>query len=230
MSAGLNYTVNGNTVQPDLNFNGTIYIESFIKDPSGAISATFYLEIIVRPVNDPPVFTSIPPDTAFPGLQYIYSIKVSDPDNEDVLVVSINLKPEWLTFYSNSKLIAGVPKAGDPRNSGVSIRVSDGHLNADQSYVIHTDLPSAVNTLTNDRDFIYPNPATDRISIMIENRSSDLTFDLFDLTGKLVLHRVFCADCEPVISISDSGIEPGAYVYSIDMPGKRFNGKLLITD
>ncbi len=77
MSPGLNYTISGNTVQPDLNYNGTLYVESYVRDPSGAVSATFYLEIIVNPVNDPPVFTSTPPDTAFPDMQYIYSIKVS---------------------------------------------------------------------------------------------------------------------------------------------------------
>jgi lysophospholipase L1-like esterase len=230
MSPGLNYTLNGNTVQPDLNYNGTIYVESYIRDPGGAVSATFYLEIIVNPVNDPPVFTSIPPDTAFPGIQYIYSIKVTDPDINDVLVYSMNLKPAWLTFYPNSKLLAGVPNTGDPRNSGVSIRVSDGTVNVDQSFVIRVDLPSPVTEIKDAKNFIYPNPATDRITIVMENRNSDLTFDLFDLTGKLVLHRVFCASCEAVISFSESGVEPGAYIYKMGTSGNRVNGKLLITD
>jgi lysophospholipase L1-like esterase len=230
MSPGLNYTIIGNTVQPDLNFNGTLYVESFIRDPGSAISATFYIEIIVNPVNDPPVFTSNPPDTAFPGIQYIYSVKVTDPDIEDVLVYSMNLKPAWLTFYSNSKLLAGVPQTGDPRNSGVSVRVTDGHINVDQSFVIHIDLPSPVTDINEAKNFIYPNPANDRISIVMENRNSDLTFDLFDLTGKLVLHRVFCASCEAVITFSEAGVKPGAYLYKMGASGNRVNGKLLITD
>ena len=230
MSAGLNYKLNGSAVQPDLNFNGTIYVESFIRDPAGAVSATFYLEIIVNPVNDPPVFTSTPPDTGFPGIQYIYSIKVSDPDINDVLIYSMNLQPAWLTFYPNSKLLAGVPHTGDPRNSGVSVRVSDGTVNVDQSFVIRVDLPSAVTDIADAKNFIYPNPSTDQITIVMENRSSDLAFDLFDLTGKLVLHRVFCTKCEAVISFSESGVEPGAYIYKMGTSGNRVNGKLLITD
>jgi hypothetical protein len=230
MTQGLDYTINGNTVLPDLNYNGTIYVESYVRDPAGAISATFYLEIIVKPVNDPPAFTSTPPDTAFPGIQYIYSIKVTDPDIDDILVFSMNLKPSWLSFYPNSKLLAGVPKDGDPRNSGVSIRVTDGTVNVDQSFVIHVDLPSPVNDIRDAKNFIYPNPATDRITLVAENRSSDLAFDLFDLTGKLVLHKVFCTSCEAVIIFSESGVEPGAYIYKMSSAGNMINGKLLITD
>ncbi len=230
MSPGLNYTVSGNIIQPDLNFNGTLYVESFVKDPAGAVSATFYMEIIVYPVNDPPVFSSTPPDTAFAGVQYIYSIKVSDPDIDDLLVFSVNLKPAWLTFYPNSKLLAGVPQIGDPRNSGVSIRVSDGHVNVDQSYIIHTDIPSPSESIHEAKNYIYPNPATDHITIVVENRNSDLTFDLFDLTGKLVLHREICAGCESVISLSESGVEPGAYIYTLGVSGNTVKGKLLISD
>ena len=123
-----------------------------------------------------------------------------------------------------------MPHTGDPRNSGVSIRVTDGHVNVDQSFVIRIDLPSPVTDIKDEKNFIYPNPATDRISIVMENRNSDLAFDLFDLTGKLVLHRVLCADCEPVIIFSESGIEPGAYIYKMGISGNTVNGKLLITD
>lgn len=230
MSPGLYYTISNNTIQPDPDYNGTIYVESYVRDPAGAISATFYMEIIVSPVNDPPFFTSEPPDTAFQNVQYIYSIKVSDPDIDDVLVYSINLKPNWLTFYPNSRLLAGVPHTGDPRNSAVSIRVSDGHVNVDQSFVIRVDLPSAVTDINDAKNFIYPNPATDRISIVIENRNQDLTFELFDLTGKMVLHRVFCGSCEAVVYINESGVEPGAYIYTLNTGGKMVKGKLLITD
>jgi hypothetical protein len=230
MSAGLDYTISGNVVQPDPNFNGTLYVESYVRDPAGAVSATFYMEIIVNPVNDPPVFVSTPPDTAMVDIQYIYSIKVTDPDINDVLVYSINLKPAWLTFYPNSKLLAGVPHEGDPRNSGVSVRVSDGKVNVDQSFVIHTDLPSPVSDIKDAKNYIYPNPATDRITIVAENRNSDLTFDLFDLTGKLVLHKVFCTSCEAVVTFSESGIEPGAYIYKTGTSGNMVNGKLLINN
>jgi hypothetical protein len=230
MSPGLDYTISGNVVQPDPDFNGTIYVESYVRDPLGAISATFYMEIIVNPVNDPPVFTSTPPDTAIVGTQYIYSMKVTDPDVDDILVFSMNMKPDWLTFYPNSKLLAGVPHSGGPRNSGVSIRVSDGKVNVDQSFIIHTDLPSPVTNIQDANNFIYPNPATDRITIVMENRKSDLTFDLFDLTGKQVLHRVFCVSCEAVVTFSESGIGPGAYIYKMATSGNIINGKLLITD
>jgi lysophospholipase L1-like esterase len=229
MAPGLNYTISGNSVQPDLNYNGTIYVESYIRDPAGAVSATFYLEIIVNPVNDPPVFKSIPPDTAIVGAQYIYSFKVTDPDINDILVFSMNIKPDWLTFYPNSKLLAGVLEQGDTRNSTVSIRVSDGKVNVDQSFVIHSDLPSPVKDMKDANTYVYPNPATDRITIVMENRKSDLTFDLFDLTGKLVLHRVFCSNCEAVVTISESGIEPGAYIYRTGTTENMVNGKILIS-
>jgi len=231
MFLGLNYAIEGNSVNPAPNYNGTIYAESYVRDPSGAISATFYLEIIVNPVNDPPVFTSSPPDSAEPEMQYIYSIRVSDPDVDDILVYSMNIKPDWLTFYPNSKLLAGVPHTGDPRNSGVSVRVTDGHVQVDQSFVVHVDLPSPVADHTGDaKNFVYPNPASDHISIHMENRNAELTFELFDLTGKMVLHRVFCAGCDAVVNLGETSVEPGAYIYKLAASENNITGKLLITD
>ncbi len=231
MQPGANYTIEGATIRPDANFNGTLYVESYIRDPQGAMSVTFYMQILVNPVNDAPVFTSIPADTATVNAQYIYSIKVFDPDVEDILAYSVFLKPAWLTFYPNSRLLAGIPHPGDPGNSGVSIRVSDGHADADQSFVIHVDGTTPVpETETGSQVYLYPNPAQDFISLKPDNRTEELTFDLYDLSGKPLLHKVFCRDCESVINLRDYSIEAGSYIYRIKSVQKTITGKLLITE
>jgi lysophospholipase L1-like esterase len=229
MQPGVNYTTQGNVVTPDQDFNGVLYIESYIRDPLNAVSSSFYLQITVNPLNDPPEFTSASPLTVEMDAQYIYSIKVSDPDPDDVLVVSVPVKPSWMNFYPNSKLLYGVPQSGTSGNNSVSIAVSDGHVNVYQSFVVFVDGPSPVPENEIDtKTFVFPNPSEDHISLNRGGLTGELTFDLFDIAGKPVLHREFCAGCESVIYFSDSEIPPGAYLYRMSDAKKTVTGKLLI--
>jgi hypothetical protein len=230
MEPGVHYTTEGNLVTPDENYNGTLYIESYFRDPQGATSTVFYLEILINSVNDPPVFTSIPPDTVKVENQYIYSIKVDDPDEGDILTYSVSLKPAWITFYPNSKLLAGTPHQPDVGNTAISIRVNDGHVNIDQSYVLHVDGPTPVADLSGSGIFLYPNPARDHIVISRNEKDADMTFDLFDLTGRQVLSKSFCSSCEAVIQFRDYKVEPGSYVYRITQTEKSVSGTLMIRE
>lgn len=55
-SPGTNYTVQGNTITPAANFNGTLTVNTTVSD-GDLTSNVFPLKIIVTPDNDPPVIT-----------------------------------------------------------------------------------------------------------------------------------------------------------------------------
>jgi lysophospholipase L1-like esterase len=228
MLPGLNYTIDGSVVRPDANYNGVLYIESYIRDPLEATSNNFYIQITVNPINDPPVFTSIPPDSIDLDLQYIYSIKVTDPDRDDVLTFTILLKPTWINFYPNSKLLAGIPHTGDSGNHGISIEVSDGHTNAIQSYVLHVDGATSIFENKSETALLYPNPAADHVVINMQNRAEELVLNLYDVSGRPVLQKIFCTDCDPILYFNDNQLAPGTYLYVISTSKETIRGKLLI--
>jgi len=80
---GANYTVSGTTIMPAPNFAGTLTVPVSVNDGE-AESNVFDLQVIVTPVNDPPVITGqqpleTPEDT--PITLALESLQVSDPDN-----------------------------------------------------------------------------------------------------------------------------------------------------
>jgi lysophospholipase L1-like esterase len=225
---GPNFTIEGMVITPDANFNGTLYVESYIRDPLGATSNSFYLQIIVNPVNDPPVFTSTPVDKVDINAQYVYSIKVTDPDPEDVLVLAVPIKPSWMTFYSNSKLLAGVPHADDSGDQSVSISVTDGHVTVYQSYVLYVNGPTSNAENESGSIRIYPNPASDRIILDLKNQTQDAVLEIYDMTGKPLLKKRYCPDCDAVLYIHDNHLTSGIYLYTITTSEKTIKGKLII--
>lgn len=193
----------------------------YIKSSSDTVIYT------VNAVNDVPTFVSNPILTIEEGQLYSYVFSASDPDAGDVLSYSLPTKPSWLTLYADSKLLAGIPQ--DPGNYNVILRVSDGLLYSDQSFVIEiTGLSPVIENETDNRIRIYPNPATDHFRLSFSDRTEDIEFTLFDVTGKPVLKRHICSTCEPLIDIRQVNIKPGLYFFKVILNNEIHNGKLII--
>jgi len=110
---------------PTLNFNGadsfTYYAYDGV-DLSNAATA----HITVLPVNDPPVFTSLPVETAVMDQLYTYTITTSDPDGDTLTMTAITL-PGWLTLTTGTPAtLSGTPSASDVGDHAVVLEVSDG--------------------------------------------------------------------------------------------------------
>ena len=234
-SANLNITIDDNrqvtAVAIDSNWNGeqTVVFTATDLGMNGKYikSVNDTIVFTVSAVNDPPFFTSSPVLSVDKGQQYVYSYSASDIDTADVLAFSVHDSPSWLIIYPSPHMLAGIPtSSGD---YPATLTVSDGHVNIDQSFTIQV-IGSSDDFSNESNHFVkvYPNPATDRIILSIENRSGEIDFSLFNIAGKAVLSRNICATCEAEIILKHNEILPGFYFYKLFNSGKLFSGKIVI--
>lgn len=82
--------------------------------------------INVRAANNPPVIVGTPDPQATVGQNYSFVPNGSDPDG-DSLSYSVQNKPDWLAFDTNTGSLAGTPQAGDVgTHAQIMVSVSDG--------------------------------------------------------------------------------------------------------
>jgi hypothetical protein len=223
---GLHYTIESETVYPDSNYNGTLYVESYVHDALEAVSPVFYIDITVNPVNDDPFFLNGPLDSIIINNQYIYSVEVSDPD-ADQLSITVPVKPAWLTYYSNSRLLAGKPPLDALYSNNVAISVSDGKSVVLQTFILRViGGMSAISDKTSENFTVYPNPATDHITIKSENFTHDMIFMMYTPDGRNVITEKLVSDTSTLYFKND--LQPGMYIYTIESAGTVIKGKLLI--
>lgn len=125
VSGGSNYQVDGNTVIPDTDFNGTLYVPVVVDDGQAA-SEQFSFILTVTAVNDKPVITghtplNTPEDT--PITLTLDHISVADPDN--IYPADFTLQVDDGDNYSVSGTTV-TPDAGFSGTLQVPVRVNDG--------------------------------------------------------------------------------------------------------
>ena len=83
--------------------------------------------------NRAPNISGNPPAAVQIGAPYSFTPQASDPDG-DALTFSIQNKPIWATFDTNTGDISGTPTLGDVGSySNIGVTVSDGELSASMS-------------------------------------------------------------------------------------------------
>jgi hypothetical protein len=154
--------------------------------------------------NFAPVITSTPVTASKQDVPYSYVFTVEDVDAADVIVLSAVTKPDWLTFTytpgQKTATLAGTPTNLTVGNFPVTLRVSDGHIELDQSFTIIVenvnDLPvvtSTPNTLVNEDDpytyilTVTDADAADVIHMTVNAKPSWLAFDYVDGTKTATL-------------------------------------------
>ncbi|MEX1241822.1 MAG: tandem-95 repeat protein [Cyclobacteriaceae bacterium] len=153
---GPNFSVSGNTVTPDVNFNGTLTVQVRVSDGT-ATSQPFDLEIEVNPVNDTPVITgqstlTTPEETPFTVL--VSHITISDPDNTTfTLIVSggtnYSLSGNTVTPDANFNGILNIPiQVNDGANNSIifNLRITVTPVNDPPVISGQTSLSTAEDT------------------------------------------------------------------------------------
>lgn len=130
---------------PDGNFSGSDSFIAQVADGGGIESsaskyATILVNVEVTPVNDPPVFTSIPYSdrngtySCNDESVYVYNIKTFDADwNYSWHSIDLNISgnlPEWLTFKDEGNgtgILYGLPSVKDEGNHTISLEVFDSN-------------------------------------------------------------------------------------------------------
>ncbi|WP_296621061.1 MBG domain-containing protein [Marivirga sp.] len=117
---------------PTNNNIGVYGIALRVSDDKGNTADQFF-DIEVIDVNDPPTFISSPITTAEENQLYEYSIDVEDVDLNDIVVINVVQKPNWLNFDGET-LLSGTPVLTDVGNSPFNVEI------------IATDLAGATDT------------------------------------------------------------------------------------
>lgn len=229
MRPGNDHSIEGTELIPDPNFFGNLYIETYVEDQAGGKSATFTLIAQINPINDFPEFVTEPEDTAFTEESYIYPFNADDGDDEEIVFTVIDM-PVWMTYYPNSRLLAGIPSAEDKGYSHVKIRATDGSVIVDQEFYIHVlQGTSADNPLViEDAPYLYPNPAKGAFKVHYKNQKENGVFKLYDYLGKLVTEQTLYEGTESNYTAGELNLSPGIYFYTIQSGEELYSGKLII--
>ena len=115
----------------------------------GTVDVVQSFIITVVNVNDCPVITSVPVTEARPGIAYSYTIIVEDVDG-DTLTYNALVLPGWLTFNPITHTLSATPGEDDTGDQHVRIRVSDGSLYVDHTFIITVSLVNHAPTFTSD--------------------------------------------------------------------------------
>lgn len=74
--------------------------------------------------------------------------------------------------------------------------------------------PTGINTVNNSNFRVYPNPATNTISISVPQQNDDLKYDITNMTGQQV-HSGLLVHGQTTYKIDISNLSPGVYVVNV---------------
>ncbi|MFO7658792.1 MAG: putative Ig domain-containing protein [Bacteroidales bacterium] len=144
----LNFSTNPGELYgiPRYNNVGENIIKIRASNNTHTIDTTFVIFVINT--NDPPMISSAPLTEADDYEFYYYKMDVSDPE-DDPLIFTPLLIPEWTVFNINTGELSGTPKNKHVGNHPVQLKVSDGQQDTIQSFTItvtnRNDTPDIVS-------------------------------------------------------------------------------------
>jgi len=142
------------TINSVLNWFGTSDIIVLADDQISRDTVSDTFAIALSPVNDIPVYTSIPALIATEDLEYVYDINLTDVDNSALEITAL-LLPEWLSFEVTGDFtarISGTPLNENVGQNRVSLNAADGiDSHVMQDFVIEVtntnDIPTLVSNI-----------------------------------------------------------------------------------
>ena len=111
------------TWTPALADTGTYLVGVIVYTNSG--QGRQYYPLRVRPLNENPVVTSMPANTAFEDSLYSYSIAATDEDG-DILSYSLTSGPEGMKVEKRTGLLQWLPTQSDVGSNLIRVEVDDG--------------------------------------------------------------------------------------------------------
>ena len=103
----------------------------------------------VKNVNDPPTVLSVPVTEARPGIAYSYTVRAEDVDGDSLTYTAVVL-PGWLSFDPATHTLSATPGEDDAGDQHVTIRISDGSLHVDHTFVISVSDANHAPTFTSE--------------------------------------------------------------------------------
>jgi hypothetical protein len=225
IQSGANYLLGAdNTITPVDGFRGDLNVGSLLTDDGGAGVALSYT-IIVSVANNTPVITSTPPTSIdLDGTPYVYNITAEDADQDDELVYSADLLPNWLFFDEATHILSGTPtEAG---NYDVILSVTDGYSSVSQPFAIEVILVGIENQDASALR-LYPVPASDKLFVQYSNSFNSGIIEIMDIKGNIIIQKEFDS-FEEKLEIDLSEYRAGMYLYRVTFDTHVYTGKLVI--
>jgi hypothetical protein len=187
---GSNYTVFGNDiVKPASNFNGALTVPVYVNDGKDN-SNTYNLTVNVTNVNDSPWINLPSQRTVNEDSPYSKTVTPGDIDTGDDLVLSdIEPFPNWLSLNSAIGLLNGIPTNEYVGENIVTIRVFDGTVNVDSTFIIEVininDLPIFTSFPEDTTIYTYSTFEYFITAIDIDPTNDFLTYEVVEKPGWL---------------------------------------------
>lgn len=223
----MNYNEGGHTLYgtPTNNEVGVYNMTILLSD--GKVDVYEPLRITVENDNDAPVITTTPETENGVGVSYFYRCLATDEDQDDTLVYSTLVLPDWLdlTTSTSEALVYGVPTGYNLGENLVIIQVSDGHAETLQAFSIHVSWPSEVKeNQAPGGSLIYPNPAGDKIHLQL-NSPDETVLKIISTSGTVLLERNFQQG--ESIEVDISSLPEGVYFYQVDQESLKSSGTFI---
>lgn len=117
------------------NWTGEVRVTVSAEDGSRLYNTT-NITVIITPVNDPPVFTSVPSMNATAGVRYTYQPTAFDAENATISF-GLSRGPDGMRLGGPTGLLEWMPNGNQyNRSYEVTLRASDGELYATQTFNI----------------------------------------------------------------------------------------------
>jgi hypothetical protein len=141
-----------------------------VTDGTTSVDQNFVIN--VTQVEDAPVFTSIPNDTAIQNNLYTYTVSATDADG-DALTYSAPVRPAWLNFNPGTRVLSGTPTGLHyGQTYAVTIEVTDTKATVQQSFTIYVD-EDGNNKPPKWMDPFTVNDATEKVAYPLTVTASD---------------------------------------------------------
>ncbi len=196
--------------------------------------------LTVTNTNDAPAFTSVPVTVATEESPYTYTATATDDDLDsgDTLTFSAVTLPSWLNFNTATRVLSGTPDDADVGSHSVTLRVSDGTVNVDQSFTVTVAPINDAPTL----DTIGPFSTGGAPIAFVVDEGQTLSFsvvgsDVDDVVGLTYTHSVILDSVVDATTNATSGAftftptfdEAGEYTFefSITDPDGAFDTEIV---
>lgn len=116
---------------------------------------------------------------------------------------------------------------------------TDGVAYYENAYIwalVHTAINTGINSVTESGLSVaqnYPNPFNKETQISYSlTKTSDVTFSVYDITGRVLLNNVYTNSTpgQHVINLSANSFSPGIYFYTFNVNGSTVTKKMVITE
>lgn len=154
-----------NIIAPKVEENTTFPLVLVVTDGE-MYSAPDTIYISIRQVNELPVWTEVPADTAFVGKEFSATIKVSDTDKLDVVSIFSDELPEWMIIDDHGDgtatiFIDSVPRVESLLGTHTFIlKASDGTATIDTLMKLTVTINTGVADWQLSGLRVYPNPTS----------------------------------------------------------------------